>query len=152
VLDGDLAAARKYLTEGLAAAEIKHIYYNLGELALEEDELPEARGHFATYLHDAEAIDHKDGIVQGLEGFARLAAAEGQLRRAIRLAGAADALRQKTGSPLSPYWRDELDRRLRPATETLSAAEYEAAWSEGKRMRIEDAIADALELGREVGS
>jgi hypothetical protein len=142
---GDLAAARAYLEEGLATAEIMHIYCYLGLVALEEGKVTEAREHFGTYLRRAHAIDLKDGIAQGLEGFASIAAASGQAPRATCLAAAADALRELTGAPLSPYQREQLDRRLRPAADALSGPAYEVAWNEGRRMATDDAIAYALE-------
>lgn len=142
---GDLPAARAFLEEALTAAEMLHISYNLGQVALEEGALPEARGHFARYLRRAHAIDFKEGIVQGLGGFARVAAYAGQHTRAIRLAAAADALREVTGAPLAPYWREDLDRRLRLVAEAISGPEYDAAWEEGQRMTLADAIANALD-------
>jgi len=149
LVQGDLAAARGYLEESIATARVTHVYCNLGVVALEEGELTEARSHFATYLRRAQAIDNKDAIAQGIEGLACVAAASGQAAGAIRLAAAADALREMIGAPLSPYSREELNRHLRPAVEALSGTDYEVAWSEGQRMRIEDAIAYALGLGTE---
>jgi len=142
---GDFTAARACLEEALETAEMMHVYYNLGQVALEDGELSEARRQFATYLGRTQGIDYKDGIVQGLEGFARLAAAGGQAARAIRLAAAADALRQILGTVLSPYWRQEMDRRLQPAQRLLGDAMYESIWNEGRLMGMNDAVTYALE-------
>jgi hypothetical protein len=86
-------------------------------------------------------------IADALEGYGALAAAQGAPRRALRLAGAAAALRERERGtrPLSPREQITRDRRLAPARQALSAEEQAAAWAEGQAMTLEQAIADALE-------
>src|SRR5262249_5662410 len=80
-----------------------------------------------------------------LELCAGLAAAQGDPRRALRLAGAAAALRERTNRPFAPFDQTALTRRLAPALKVLSAAEQDVAWKEGQAMTLEQAIAYALE-------
>ena len=63
--------------------------------------------------------------------------------RALRLAGAAAALRQSGGRPLAGKERALLERRLAPARAELDPLVAAAAWKEGQSMVLEDAIADA---------
>lgn len=77
-----------------------------------------------------------------LDGFAALAVAEGQAERALRLAAAADRLREEAAiSPNSPFQRDVLER-LRPARELLNAQGLRAA--DEAPLARDEAIAYAL--------
>jgi predicted ATPase/DNA-binding CsgD family transcriptional regulator len=79
-----------------------------------------------------------------LEEFALLATAQGQWRRAVRLAGAAAEVRDTIGSPLAPAWAADAENRLAPARRSLAEAEAEAAWAEGRAMSMKQAVAEAL--------
>ena len=65
--------------------------------------------------------------------------------RGLCLAGAAATLRESIAVPISPYEETRLNHKLDPARQTLSQEEQEAAWAEGQRMTLEQAIAYALE-------
>ena len=80
-----------------------------------------------------------------LERLAALDAAEGQAQRALRLAGAASALRQAAGAPPTPTELADLDRRLEPTRQSLPEAAAAAAWAAGQTMSLEQAVAAALE-------
>jgi hypothetical protein len=72
------------------------------------------------------------------------AAARGQAERALRLAGAADALRETAAlRPTTPE-REALEQWLRPTRAALGAAEAEAARAAGRAMTLEQAVAYAL--------
>jgi non-specific serine/threonine protein kinase len=79
-----------------------------------------------------------------LETQAALAAVQGTPDRALRLAGAAAALRARLNRPLAPAEQDALERRLAPARQALSAEQQATAWAAGQAMTREQAIADAL--------
>jgi DNA-binding CsgD family transcriptional regulator len=79
-----------------------------------------------------------------LQAYARLAAGEGQAARALRLAGAADVLRQTVGPSQGPAYQAYSQRGLEPAWQALSEEEGVAAWEEGRAMTLEEAIACAL--------
>jgi non-specific serine/threonine protein kinase len=66
--------------------------------------------------------------------------------RVARLFGAADALREMLGSP-PPHGEGRSYRRAIAALHsTLDAAAFDAAWTAGKALSMEDAISEALEL------
>jgi DNA-binding CsgD family transcriptional regulator len=75
--------------------------------------------------------------------FAFLASAEGQPARALRLAGAAAALRQQAETPLSKVSQRHLDEQLAPAREALGPL-ADAAMTEGSALSLNAAIAEAL--------
>jgi hypothetical protein len=79
-----------------------------------------------------------------LEEFGVLAAMTGQATRALRLAGAAAALRELHGMPLTPVVRSRLDLALSLARQALDTDAREAAWVDGRAMSREQAVAYAL--------
>jgi hypothetical protein len=91
-----------------------------------------------------EIRDRSGGIAFLLAGFAELATAEAQPRRARRLAGAAAALRQKHGTPLAPSLQVRLEHTLELVRSACSGEDAVAAWSEGQAMTLEQAMAYAL--------
>ncbi|HJW15389.1 MAG TPA: hypothetical protein VJ776_11855, partial [Thermoanaerobaculia bacterium] len=72
------------------------------------------------------------------------AAAQAQPDRALRLAGAAAALRQGVGAPLTPADQARLEESLEPARRALTDAAGAAAWMEGWGMPVEDAFREAV--------
>lgn len=94
----------------------------------------------------AHEMTHKLGTAYNLLGLAAVAALGGQPLRAARLWGAAEALREVIGLPLSPYDLSNYDYEtyLDMARSQLDEAEWEAAWSEGRAMTLEQAVEYAL--------
>jgi non-specific serine/threonine protein kinase len=153
---GDLAAARAHLAESLAlrreVGTRRHLADGLVGLAW----VAQAEGRFdeahQLYRESAalwEELGQRDGLGRVLVGCASLAAARGQARRALRLTGAAEAMRQAVpwlrgmndGSLL--YWAP-LERALALARAALAPGDAAAAWAEGQAMTLEAALADAL--------
>src|SRR5262249_48665715 len=65
-------------------------------------------------------------------------------RRAVRLFGAAAALREASGVALAPADLEELDQDLAAARAALGEAAVEQAWGEGRAMPLAELIAEAL--------
>jgi hypothetical protein len=89
-------------------------------------------------------LDHKRGIARLLEYFACSAAAQCEADRSLRLAGAAAALRQNIGAPLTPAEQAKLEAGLRPARQALTNTAGVTAWLEGRTLPVEKAIEEAL--------
>jgi hypothetical protein len=81
-----------------------------------------------------------------LERFVALAAAQGQPERALRLAGAASALRATCGAPLPPAGQAHLDARLAGPRRVLGEEAAGAAWAAGQAMALQQAISSALDV------
>ena len=75
-----------------------------------------------------------------------LAAAQGQHESALRLAGAASALREAIGAPLTRAQQSKLDQALEPARRRLGEVRAAAAWAEGRAMTVDAAVDHALAL------
>lgn len=116
----------------------------MGDLALDMGDLASAREHHFVSLQRSWAAGDKRGSAHGWEGMAKLAAVEGDTERALRLAGAAAALRLACRAALPPSWRARLEYSLDPARQTLGAAAAAAAWTEGDVMSPDEAMAYAL--------
>ena len=84
------------------------------------------------------------GATYMLEGFARLAAAQGQAARALRLAGATDELRQTYGVAIGATLQAAFERSQESACRALDEQEAAAVREEGRTMSLDEAIAFAL--------
>ena len=73
-----------------------------------------------------------------------VAAAEGEVVRAARLWGAAEALRTSIGALLSPAERAIEAAWLQPVRAALGQESYEAEWDRGRRLELDQAISLAL--------
>jgi hypothetical protein len=79
------------------------------------------------------------------EGFAYHAAARGQAKRATRLFGAAESVREEAQVPLRPFERPAYDRYVAAARAALQEEAFAQARAEGRAMPLEQAVQYALE-------
>ncbi len=127
---------------------------NLGHIARDQGEYETARSLYLESLMIRKELGDKPAIAYSLEGLAALAAAQGEvvpppqcdqhLRRAARLCGAAEALREAIGVPLEPVDRATYDRTVMGIRARLDETAFAASWSEGRVMTLEQAINYAL--------
>jgi predicted ATPase len=154
---GDSAAARTLYEQGLAMFRelgdrwgIAGTLADLGSLATEQGDYPTARSLYRESIENFQELDHKRGIARLLACFACLAAAQLEAERSLRLAGAAAALRQNIGAPLTPAEQAKLEAALDPARQALTHTAGATAWLEGWAMPVEKAVEEVLMAG--VGS
>jgi predicted ATPase/serine/threonine protein kinase len=117
---------------------------DLGGLAREQGNYPTARSLYGESIKLFRELGHKRGIARLLECFACSAAAQSHAKRSLRLAGAAAALRQKIGAPLTPAEQAKLEAVLEPARQALTNAVGTTAWLEGWALPVEKAIEEVL--------
>jgi hypothetical protein len=79
-----------------------------------------------------------------LESLACSAAEQTEFERALRLAGAAAALRQSVGAPLSAAEQQKLENVLDPARQKLAVTVGRTVWLEGWVMPVEKIIGEVL--------
>jgi predicted ATPase/DNA-binding CsgD family transcriptional regulator len=84
-------------------------------------------------------------LIQSLERCAWVAADLHQLQRAARLFGAAEAARERIGTPFPPGEKPLYEHHLAQARTDLDRATFDEAWTEGGAMSLADAVAYALE-------
>lgn len=104
-----------------------------------------ARDYLAESVELHRQAGSQNGLVITLEGFARLAAAQAQPERAVRLYASAAAIRSATAAAL-PAAELQADQQQRAELHSLMGAPvYEASWARGYADTIEQAIECALE-------
>jgi hypothetical protein len=118
---------------------------DLGNLAREQRDCATAHTLYRESLKVFQELEHKRGIARLLECFACSASIQFQAERSLRLAGAAAALRQNIGAPLTPAEQAKLEAHLDPARYALANTSGATAWLEGWGMPLEKAIEKAIE-------
>ena len=86
-----------------------------------------------------------DGVAESLEAFAGIAASKDEAVRTLRLAGAANALRQRAGIPPVEIDHRRLDRWVGQASAALTAEGAARARDEGRQMTTDQAVRYALD-------
>lgn len=148
---GDHSAARALLEESLGMfrglgdkARIATVLGGLADVALHVRD--NAAGY--EFLKESLAIRRelgvKGGIALSLEGFAGFAAAQGHAERAVRLLGAASALRDIIRTPMRRIDSAQYDRTVTSARAAVGEDAFAAAWAVGRAMTLEQAIDEAL--------
>jgi DNA-binding SARP family transcriptional activator len=109
-----------------------------------------ARGdeHAVRVLRESLEIHHdlidKWSCVRVLEAVAGAALPMIGAARAARLLGAAEALREEMGTPLSPAERPAYERLLAAVTAALDRTAFIHAWADGRSMTLDEAVDEAL--------
>jgi hypothetical protein len=117
--------------------------YRGGDLACAAGDAGAAHRAYRESLTLAVEVGPSDQVAYALEGFAMLAATQAQPERALRLAGAAAAIRDTTGRPRKPAEAPRLEQALAVARAALGSM-GEAAWQGGRRMTPQQAVDIAL--------
>jgi non-specific serine/threonine protein kinase len=117
----------------------------LASLAHERGDVPGAGARYREAI--GLAWEHHDRLCirMALPGLAGLATLEGDPVRALRLAGAANALEENAGIWAFPPIRDRHERWLAAAREAVDPQVGEAAWAAGRALHLDDTVAYALE-------
>ncbi|HUE52113.1 MAG TPA: tetratricopeptide repeat protein [Terriglobales bacterium] len=117
---------------------------DLGSLAREQGNCASARSLYRESIKVFRELEHKRGIARLLECFACSAAVEQEAERSLRLAGAAAALRQNIGAPLTMAEQAKLEGSLQAARQALTNTAGTTAWLEGWALPVEKAIEEVL--------
>lgn len=148
---GDDSQAAALLEESLALArelddtwEIAARLGNLGEIVRRQGDLPRAAHLLAESTSLFHSLGEKRRVAECLEEFAALAAELGRPHDAATLGGAAAVLREVTGSPAEPMEQASIESTSAAARAALGDAAFEAAWTAGRVLPMEEAIAFAL--------
>ncbi len=119
---------------------------NLGNLARDSGDYAAARELYHESLAISRELGDAWALCYLLEDLGCLAALSAAPDPALRLGGAAAALRESINAPLSPPEQASLDRKLGPAREAVGAELAAAAWAAGKALTADQAVALALAL------
>ena len=147
--DGDTSARpRTLLEDGLkaarAAGDAWHsvlILDSLAQVAIDHMDIESARSYWHECITIELSLGETLGIPSILEGFARLAAAQSEHQRALRLLGAAAGLRSEMRIPNpTPFEQEPVRLALSRSRAALGKSEADSAWHEGWVMTLEEAV------------
>ena len=82
-------------------------------------------------------------MAECIGGLAAVMLARTQVQTAVRLWGAAHALRDSIGSPLYPQEQEKYEQQVRQTRSTLGEADFAILWNEGRSLTLEQAIEHA---------
>jgi tetratricopeptide (TPR) repeat protein len=153
---GNILQARMHMEERLALSKeigdkdgIANSLAQLSRLAAQQGDRGRAISLTKESLVVAHELGHKNGLAYQLEHLAYYAGAQFQARRAVRLLGMAEALRESINAPVitSEYIDDitKYDHEVTELRAQMGEEAFEAAWEEGNKMSLEEAVAYALE-------
>ncbi|MFN8526764.1 MAG: adenylate/guanylate cyclase domain-containing protein [Chloroflexota bacterium] len=139
--DEGLACFRSLGTRGPMAS----LLHNLGYVALYRQDAQRAGEIFRESLSLFRDAGDKRGLAECMAGLAAVAAVGAQPERAAHLFGASEALLESIGARLSASNLDDYERNVATARKGHDASAFAVAWSAGRAMTPEQAVAHALE-------
>ena len=113
----------------------------LAKIATIQDDYATGGALYEESLALAREVGDKRNIASNLEGLASVVATQGEPAWAGRLWGAAEALRQNINMPLPPVYRADYEHSVAAARAQLGEKAFAAAWSQGRVMTPEQALA-----------
>jgi tetratricopeptide (TPR) repeat protein len=153
---GDYERAAALLEEGVILSRklndrtgLAYSLNNLGEILLCENAFARASDLFDESLAIFRDLDDHFGLWQGIIGRARIAEVAGEIAQAVRLCASVNAVSMAEDLPVSEWpseHRQHYDRTIAAIRAQLDDATFAAAWAEGQKMTLEQAIAEALAI------
>jgi tetratricopeptide (TPR) repeat protein len=145
---GQYEVAREYYesSEGLLrdlgeTGDLARLVHTLGYIAQHEGQGERAEALFRESLAMFQRVGNQRGIAECLAGLAGLFAEQGSVEKAAQLMSAASAIQDEAGAAWWPADRVEVERNLVLIKGALAEPAFEAAWTAGKSMTIDRAIA-----------
>ena len=150
---GNFENARIYLEESLdirskmgSGGWIAYGQNNLGDVLRSQGYPVQALALYRQALTAYRDVQtSKWDVMECLRRIAGLSAEQQQAHRAAKLFGAVEALGETVNIKLPPLDRADLDRDVAAARAQLDEATFMAAWGQGRKMTLAQAIAFALE-------
>jgi tetratricopeptide (TPR) repeat protein len=148
---GNFETAKTFFEEGLDIFnQIRSLSFQLvmkselAHIARHTGKLNEAKNIYRETLIGWQNIGHRGAIANQLECFAFLAMIEEEPKRAAKLLGAAEILRERIQSPMTDHEQIEYGRSVAQLRSMLKETELTSVWSEGRLMTMDQAIQFAL--------
>ena len=123
-----------------------HSLLGLAWLAQQAGEDAEALHGFHDALSLNQSLGERYRIALCIEGVAAVVIKRGHLEPAVRLLGAADALRKAIETVPTVAEREVIEQTLALARRTLTTTDFNEAWAAGQALTLEEATVEALAL------
>ena len=124
---------------------INMAYSEIGHVERRQGHFKQAKLNYHKTLLEWQRLGHRAAIAHELECLAMIAKAEEVEQRAAILFGAAEALRESIGLPMTPLEHMEYKREVNDLRANMDEDAFKKAWVEGRALTLEQAIALALE-------
>jgi predicted ATPase/class 3 adenylate cyclase len=124
---------------------INMAYSEIGHVERRQGHFKQAKLNYHKTLLEWQRLGHRAAIAHELECLAMIAKSEEDEQRAATLFGAAEALRESVGLPMTPFEHMEYEREVNDLRANMDRTEYTRAWAEGRSLSMEQAIAFAME-------
>jgi predicted ATPase/class 3 adenylate cyclase len=154
---GDLAGAIANLKETLEidrrlgnVSGIADTLGNLAALTSEQGDLARAAALDAEALETWRNLGDRLSIAYGLESIASTFARAGFPEQSASIFGAAERLREELAAPLPPSEHERYEKGLFVSRQALSPETFKQAWDTGRALSLDDAIAEALHIARQI--
>ena len=118
---------------------------DLAHILRYEGNYPEAITAYRETIKEWQRIGQRSAVAHQLECMAFIAKSLEQPERALRLLGAAEALRQRIEIDMSALERAEYEAEVVDLKANMDEKEFASFWAEGRFMTMEQAIAYAIE-------
>jgi tetratricopeptide (TPR) repeat protein len=149
---GERTLARRFLEEAVDEARaveglgwwLSDALACAAQLEIDSHRLPRADALLKEALEIAVSLGDQRMLARCLERLAYLASVRGQYQRALRLDGAAEAIRQAVGLPRAPVDVKTLHVWLAPAERVLEPNARERARGEGASVTLDNIVTFAL--------
>jgi tetratricopeptide (TPR) repeat protein len=149
--EGDYASARERHEQSLSIRRelgdrqgIAWSLHSLGNAAHLLGASAAARAMLEESLSLFRELGDRKGVVDSLGGLIAVMLAQAEVPKAVRLWGAAHALRESIGAPLSPLGQEKQDRQIAQARLGLGSEAFAAAWEQGRGLPWQQAVLYAL--------
>jgi len=123
---------------------------NLAHLERRLGNYDEALSYYRETLLGFRDIGQSGAVAHQLECFGFIALAQDQNERALQLLSAATALREKSGTPMTPDEQPSFDEQLKNLRDRMDKIQFDSNWTKGQTLSLEQVIGLALEMGPEV--
>jgi predicted ATPase/DNA-binding SARP family transcriptional activator len=147
---GDFAGARAAYEQSLMIFRelgIRHelgtLLYNLGESMLRGSNHPDAERYFHESIRELLAQGDLASLATPITSLGTIAFRSGELTRALRLYGAAEALSELYGRVLNSNYTRAIGSEIAAIKSQLPNYDFEAAWQFGRSLSLDQAVAFA---------
>lgn len=120
----------------------------LGRIKAHQGDFAAARVLHEESLAEARALNDYWTCAFCLEGWAIAVAAQGEHAWATHLWGVAESLRERCGVPLTPFERADYEPAVAATRAQLGEQAFEAAWTEGRSMTLEQVLDRGFKMGQ----
>ncbi len=148
---GHYDTARKIFEEGLEMFRRLHsknfvlvMRSELGHIERSTGNLTQARAIYGETIKGWQDLGNRSAIAHQLECFGLLSLVDEEPQRAVKLFGAAEALRERIQAPMTDYERVEYNQATARVRSMLTESEFKSLWADGRSLTMEQAIEFAL--------